>query len=201
MMQTKFQFNTEDNKREAIISYLIWNKLAIKNLYNIDISRLKNNIDLIKNSLYPKSLDELINCVKNLLANTDSNLPKMFNCLKWTKTKVDAKFVGTVMQRMGDLPQCALSGDLIDTANFVQQNKSYKSSQYIEKLTKVCGFLEEFPPILIYKSYNNRRKDKAKNIKYYIEDGNHRALAYILCGNTQFTAFIGSNKFLSIYRC
>ena len=89
MMQTKFQFNTEDNKREAIISYLIWNKLAIKNLYNIDISRLKNNIDLIKNSLYPKSLDELINCVKNLLANTDSNLPKMFNCLKWTKTKVD----------------------------------------------------------------------------------------------------------------
>ena len=35
---------------------------------------------------------------------------KMFNCLKWTKTKVDAKFVGTVMQRMGDLPQCALSG-------------------------------------------------------------------------------------------
>lgn len=66
MMQTKFQFNTEDNKREAIISYLIWNKLAIKNLYNIDISRLKNNIDLIKNSLYPKSLDELINCVKNL---------------------------------------------------------------------------------------------------------------------------------------
>ena len=67
MIQTKSQFNTEDNRRDAIISYLIWNKLAIKNLYNIDISRLKNNIDLIKNSLYPKSLNELINHVKNIL--------------------------------------------------------------------------------------------------------------------------------------
>ena len=149
MMQTKSQFNTEDNRREAIISYLIWNKLAIKNLDNIDISHLKNNIDLIKNSLYPKSLNELINHVKNILANTDSNLPKMFNCLKWTKTKVDAKFVGTVMQRMGDStwkdayqklkeakPNLSLE-ELVDSVNLAKQFLMTKEDyERIRKIVK-----------------------------------------------------------------
>lgn len=183
--------------KEALISYLTWEHInkQIKN-GNFDELDLKANADVIKKTLYDKSSKALIDCVKKGLAdkaNSTSHLPEMLDELNWRKDEIDAKCIGATMPEMGDLPLKALMGDINETKEFVKNNQCYKSSQYVEKLTNICDLLDEFPPILIDTNYCNQRNPKdAKQTKYYIEDGNHRAVAYILCGHVKLRAFLGT---------
>lgn len=191
-------------KREAIISFIVWNRLK-KSLHKkvIDPILIKKEINQFKNLLRKEDVCTLLNEVSKCHRTKNSQLHKMFRKLEWKKYKININSVGVVAPELGDLPECALVGDLSDTAYFVKNHRHYKSSKYIKKLTKLCSLLDKVPPIIIDSDYLNQRKKLpcAKFTKYYIEDGNHRAIAHTLCKNKcKITAFVGSKRGMPFIR-
>jgi len=190
----------KDIKKGVIISFLIWNKIKEiikRDNFDIDIKEIREVIENNKKSLDNKSFDELIESVKQYISDPNSLLIKMFKNLNWRNDYVDPKNVGAVMPKLWDLPKEALLGDLIETVEFVKNHQNYKTSIYIKKLTKICSLLNEFPPIIIDSNYHDQRSIYGgKKTNYYIEDGNHRVIAYILCGNAKLIAYIGTEPFI-----
>lgn len=115
----------------------------------------------------------------------------------WFKKTLSIDKISNVLPDCGDIPQKVLLGDLVSVIDFIKDN--HKMENELESTTKVYSMLN-FPSLLkipltvIQPGYYQRGRivNSALSTVFYIEDGNHRAIAMGIRGDTQIQCIVGA---------
>lgn len=145
---------------------------------------------------------------KLLNYHLDNYHPRYDNYLNssWELKEIDLQDCG-VWPEMGELPEEATTGCLMDTVEYIKpylkdKNKlTLKTSRilYIEEMMKYAEEISKDIPIIVLEDnvirYNKLRKASKRKLykkcKYDIDDGNHRAIALALLGKNKIKALVG----------
>lgn len=128
---------------------------------------------------------------------------------KWTTKTILLKDIG-LWPRAGWFSDKVTKGNVLEATHHIEKillgkknTKEYKRALYIKNMTQYVAIINEYVPIIVLEDHVIRHellisKDQRKMYKkctYDVDDGNHRAIALALSGETKVKAFVGKRVY------
>ena len=182
--------------RQAIIAYLCWEGVK-KQLQDgsLCLRETLGRLKIKRDELERESCDEL-------KSKASDKMTLFIRVNSWKFERIPGSKLGTVMPYVGDIPTELLCLPLDCIAERISSDfrlRNYNSTKYVLKLAKLFAedganeIIHIVPPIAVSPASLQRNMQNASAVSNcnvfigdaYLEDGNHRALAYLIGRKTR----------------